>query len=89
MAARRVASLVPVRVTTTLLAAHAVPPEFEGRADDYIEHVVMHILPEAARVRFEVEAPADVEVEDCNCSICLVMLCHSIESRAASARCAG
>jgi imidazolonepropionase len=47
-AARRVASLVPIRVTTTLLAAHAVPPEFEGRADDYVTHVCEAILPAAA-----------------------------------------
>ena len=47
-AARRVASLVPVRVTTTLLAAHAVPPEFDGRADDYIAHVCDAMLPAAA-----------------------------------------
>jgi imidazolonepropionase len=47
-AARRVASLVPVRVTTTLLAAHAVPPEFDGRADDYVAHVCEAILPAAA-----------------------------------------
>jgi imidazolonepropionase len=47
-AARRVAERVPVRVTTTLLAAHAVPPEYEGRADDYIDHVCEVILPAAA-----------------------------------------
>lgn len=47
-AARRVATLVPVRVTTTLLAAHTVPPEFEGRADDYITHICADILPAAA-----------------------------------------
>lgn len=47
-AARRVASLVPVRVATTLLAAHAVPPEFEGRGDDYVAHVCEAILPAAA-----------------------------------------
>ncbi|GAA0588929.1 imidazolonepropionase [Craurococcus roseus] len=47
-AARRVASLVTVRATTTLLAAHAVPPEFEGRADDYVSHVCDAILPAAA-----------------------------------------
>ena len=35
------------RVRTTLLAAHAVPPEFSGRADDYIDHVVADILPAA------------------------------------------
>jgi imidazolonepropionase len=47
-AARQVAELVPVRVTTTLLAAHAVPPEFQGRPDDYIAHVCEAILPAAA-----------------------------------------
>jgi imidazolonepropionase len=37
-----------VRVRTTLLAAHAVPPEFAGRADDYVDHIVADILPAAA-----------------------------------------
>jgi imidazolonepropionase len=46
-AARRVAALVPVRVTTTLLALHTVPPEFDGRADDYVTHVCEAILPAA------------------------------------------
>ncbi len=39
----------PVTVRTTLLAAHALPPEYAGRPDDYIDHVVQHIVPEAAR----------------------------------------
>jgi imidazolonepropionase len=38
-----------MRVRTTLLAAHAVPPEFAGRADDYVEHVCTQIIPVAAR----------------------------------------
>lgn len=37
-----------VRVRTTLLAAHAVPPEFAGDADGYIERVCAEILPSAA-----------------------------------------
>ena len=49
--ARDLAQRLPVNIRTTLLAAHAVPPEYVGRADDYIEHVVQHILPEAARLR--------------------------------------
>jgi imidazolonepropionase len=48
--ARDLGQRLPVNVRTTLLAAHAVPPEFAGRADDYIDHVVQHILPEAARL---------------------------------------
>ena len=35
-------------VRTTLLAAHALPPEFKGRADDYVAHVCEEILPAVA-----------------------------------------
>ncbi|WP_407832236.1 imidazolonepropionase [Vibrio rotiferianus] len=34
-----------VNITTTLLAAHALPPEFKGRADDYIQHICDDIIP--------------------------------------------
>jgi len=34
--ARRLAQQLAVTVRTTSLAAHALPPEFDGRADDYI-----------------------------------------------------
>lgn len=33
---------------TTFLGAHVVPAEFEGRADDYVEHVCRHMLPASA-----------------------------------------
>ncbi|MCC7200629.1 MAG: imidazolonepropionase [Gammaproteobacteria bacterium] len=46
--ARRLAASLPLTVRTTLLAAHAVPPEFAGRADDYVDHVCDVILPAAA-----------------------------------------
>jgi imidazolonepropionase len=35
--ARRLGATLPVDVRTTYLAAHAVPPEYEGRAEDYID----------------------------------------------------
>ncbi|MDW1836065.1 imidazolonepropionase [Vibrio sp. Vb0718] len=38
-----------VKITTTLLAAHAIPPEFQGRADDYIEHICQDIIPVVAK----------------------------------------
>lgn len=38
----------PVRVTRTLLAAHTVPVEYEGRADDYIDEVAIPAVREAA-----------------------------------------
>lgn len=34
-----------MNVTTTLLAAHAVPAEFAGRADDYVDEICRRILP--------------------------------------------
>jgi imidazolonepropionase len=37
--ARRLGELGPVAVRTTYLGAHAVPPEFSGRADDYVDEV--------------------------------------------------
>ena len=47
--ARELGRRHPVTVRTTLLAAHALPPEFDGRADDYVTEIVERILPEAAR----------------------------------------
>lgn len=37
-----------VKITTTLLAAHALPPEYAGRPDDYIEHICQTIIPYVA-----------------------------------------
>ncbi|HEX4332483.1 MAG TPA: imidazolonepropionase [Usitatibacter sp.] len=36
-----------VSLFTTLLAAHAVPPEFAGRADDYVDEICTTTLPRA------------------------------------------
>jgi imidazolonepropionase len=49
--ARRLGEVLPVEVSPTLLAAHAVPPEFTGRADDYVSLVCDEIIPAAARER--------------------------------------
>lgn len=38
-----------VSVVTTFLGAHALPPEYQGDADGYIDHVCDEILPAAAR----------------------------------------
>jgi imidazolonepropionase len=43
--ARRLGAEQPVTVATSLLAAHALPPEFAGRADDYIEAICRDWLP--------------------------------------------
>jgi imidazolonepropionase len=47
-AARRIGRDYPVNVATTFLGAHALPPEFVGRADDYITEVCAMIAPLAA-----------------------------------------
>ena len=46
--ARRLERELPVTVRTTCLSAHALPPEYAGRADDYIEQICTHILPALA-----------------------------------------
>lgn len=48
-AARALETRRPVTVRTTFLGAHALPPEYEGRADDYIEEVCERMLPAVAR----------------------------------------
>lgn len=47
-AARRLAAERRVCIRTTLLAAHAVPPEYKGDADGYIDLVCNEIIPAAA-----------------------------------------
>ncbi|MBJ7308942.1 imidazolonepropionase [Rugamonas sp. CCM 8940] len=46
--ARRIGQLLPVGVATTFLGAHALPPEFAGRADDYVDAVCAMLAPLAA-----------------------------------------
>lgn len=43
--ARRLGQARPVTVSTTFLGAHALPPEYAGRADDYIDLVCNTMLP--------------------------------------------
>jgi imidazolonepropionase len=38
--ARRLGRELPLTVKTTCLSAHALPPEFDGRADDYVDAVL-------------------------------------------------
>lgn len=46
--AKAVAKEFPVDVKTTCLAAHALPPEFKDRADDYIDYLCEELLPKIA-----------------------------------------
>jgi imidazolonepropionase len=46
--ARRLGERYPVTVRTTFLGAHALPPEFAGRPDAYIDEVCERMLPALA-----------------------------------------
>ena len=46
--AREIGRTLPVRVCTTFLGAHAVPPEYAGRVDDYVALVCDAMLPALA-----------------------------------------
>lgn len=48
-AARAIAKLRPVTVKTTFLGAHALPPEYAGRHDDFITEQVLPALAAAAK----------------------------------------
>ena len=47
-AAKQVGDCCGVHVETTLLGAHAVPPEFKGRASEYLDLVCSEMIPAAA-----------------------------------------
>jgi imidazolonepropionase len=46
-AARRLAKGHPVRIQTTLLGAHVLPPEFEDRREGYLEVIREEMIPQA------------------------------------------
>jgi imidazolonepropionase len=46
--ARRLGTAHPVTISTSFLAAHALPPEFSGRPDEYIDAICRDWLPEVA-----------------------------------------
>ena len=60
-AARQLGERLPVTVVTSLLAAHATPPEYSGRPDDYIDTICNDWLPRFAR------EPALVDAVDAYC----------------------
>jgi imidazolonepropionase len=59
-AIRRLRKTSQLELVPTLLAAHALPAEYSGRADDYIETVVRELIPEAGRRKL-------AEFIDCFC----------------------
>lgn len=41
----------PVDIVSTFLGAHAVPPEFEGRTDAYVDYIIEEVLPNVRNER--------------------------------------
>ncbi len=48
---RRLGDDYPADVVPTFMGAHAVPPDFDGRADEYIGFVSSDVIPEVAKRR--------------------------------------
>lgn len=43
----------PLTITSTLLLAHALPPEWSGNPDGYVDHMIEHLLPPALETGFD------------------------------------
>jgi imidazolonepropionase len=60
------AAAQPITLVPTFLPAHALPPEFAARADDYVDLIIYEMLPAAARwhaaSRFDTGLPLFVDV---------------------------
>jgi imidazolonepropionase len=56
----RLRKMSQLELVPTLLAAHALPAEYSGRSDDYIETVIRDLIPTVARKRL-------AEFIDCFC----------------------
>ncbi|MFC1880158.1 imidazolonepropionase [Thermodesulfobacteriota bacterium] len=59
--ARQLGEKYPVTVVPTYLGAHALPPEFEGKSDDYIDLVCNSVMPEVAAQKLAVAVDAFCE----------------------------
>ena len=46
---RKLAEDYPVTLVPTYLGAHAVPPEYEGRPEEYIDFMIGEVMPEVSR----------------------------------------
>lgn len=47
--AKKLAQDYPITIRTTFLGAHALPEEYQGRADDYINFICHEVLPVVAK----------------------------------------
>lgn len=47
--ARKLGEILPINVSTTYLGAHAVPPEYKGKSDEYVDKICTDIMPKLAK----------------------------------------
>ena len=59
--ARQLGEKYPVTIVPTYLGAHALPPEFERRSDDYIDLVCQTVMPQIAARKLAVAVDAFCE----------------------------
>lgn len=59
--ARALGEQYPVTVIPTFLGAHALPPEYEGRSDQYIDFVCNQVLPQVAAQKLALAVDAFCE----------------------------
>ncbi|WP_133127008.1 imidazolonepropionase [Legionella nagasakiensis] len=43
--AKKLEKITGIRVLTTFLGAHAIPPEYHGRSQDYVDYLCQEVLP--------------------------------------------
>jgi len=60
-AVRKLNEIHPMDVVPTFLGAHAIPPEFKGKPDAYIDYLISEVLPDV--VRENLAAYCDVFLE--------------------------
>jgi imidazolonepropionase len=59
--ARRLGERYPVTVVPTYLGAHALPPEYEGQSDRYVDFVCNEVMPQVAEQQLAVAVDAFCE----------------------------
>jgi imidazolonepropionase len=59
--ARTLGETYPVTVRPTFLGAHALPPEYEGQGDEYIDFVCAQVLPAVVALKLAVAVDAFCE----------------------------
>jgi imidazolonepropionase len=59
--ARRLGERYPVTVVPTFLGAHALPPEYEGQSDRYVDFVCNEVMPQVAAQQLAVAVDAFCE----------------------------